>query len=74
MPQVNVRCTIDNCYFWHDGSVCGANEILVTSDEVGARYPQDVDVQQLSVILEDVGQTPADACQETCCKTFRPWH
>lgn len=71
MARVSVRCTVRNCHYFGAGNVCNASEILITSDEVGQRYPQDVDVQQLSTVLEDVGETPARHCEETCCKTFR---
>lgn len=71
MNQVTVRCTIDNCHYWRDGNVCDAKEILITSDMVGQRYSEAIDVQQLSTVLEEVGETPAHTCQETCCKTFR---
>lgn len=73
LQQVTVRCTVDNCYYWRDGNVCAANEILVTHDSVGQRYPEDVDVQHLSTVLREVGETPVQTCQETCCKTFRAW-
>jgi hypothetical protein len=72
LQQVTVRCTVDNCYYWRGGNVCDAKEILVTNDMVGQRYPGEVDVQHLSTVLEEVGETPVKSCQETCCKTFRP--
>jgi hypothetical protein len=69
--QVTVRCTIENCYYWARGNVCDAREILVTHDDVGARYPESMDAQQLSTILDQVGESSASGCLETCCKTFR---
>ncbi len=72
MNEVTVRCTVENCHYWGRGSVCDAREILVTSDQVAAKYPSHVDTQQLSTILEEVGETPAGTSEETCCKTFRP--
>ncbi len=71
MSQVTVRCTVDNCSYWGRGNVCDAREILITLDGVGARYPDRIDTQQLSTVLEEVGETPAAVCEETCCKTFR---
>ena len=71
MDQVTVRCTVDNCHYWGRGNVCDAREILVTSDRVAAKYPSHIDTQQLSSILEEVGETPARGSEETCCKTFR---
>jgi len=71
LSQVTVRCTVEDCHYWGRGNVCDAREILVTTDAVAGRYPQHVDVQQLSLVLEEIGETPAGSCQETCCKTFR---
>lgn len=69
--QLTVRCTVANCYFWDQGNVCGAKEILVTSDNVATSYSDSIDAQQLSMILEEVGETPTGSCEQTCCKTFR---
>ena len=71
MHELTVRCTIDNCHYWGQGNVCAAREILITSDRVGGRYPQHIDTQQLSTILDEVVETPASRCEETCCKTFK---
>jgi hypothetical protein len=35
------------------------------------RYPEGVDAPQTSLIIDDIGETPADSSQETACKTFR---
>jgi hypothetical protein len=72
LDQVTVRCTVDNCHYWGRGNVCDAREILVTSEQVARKYPANVDTQQLSAILEEVGETPTGSSEETCCKTFRP--
>lgn len=71
MPNVHVRCTVDNCSYWAQGNICDATEILITTDAVGERYPESLDASQLDVILSDVGQTPARSCLETSCKTFK---
>lgn len=71
MPQIEVYCTVQNCYFWKDDNLCGADKILITSDEVGAQFSQEVDAPQLQQILSEVGETPSESCMETCCKTFK---
>lgn len=71
MPQVQVYCTVNNCYFWRQANECGADKILITTDAVGSRYPESVDANDLSMILNEAGETPVGHCQETACKTFR---
>ncbi|HZK18296.1 MAG TPA: DUF1540 domain-containing protein [Clostridia bacterium] len=67
----DVHCTINNCKWWKMGNVCGASQILVTSDEIGEQYPDSVDVDQVSMLVEETGGgTPAGTCMHTCCKTF----
>lgn len=70
MPNVQVRCTVDNCYFWAHDNFCGADSILVTSDAAAQKYPESVDSQQTAMIVSEIGETPADHCRETACKTF----
>lgn len=71
MPQIEVYCTVQNCYFWKDNNLCAADKILITSDNVGAQFSQSVDVNALQQIVSEVGETPAQTCMETCCKTFK---
>lgn len=71
MPQVDVRCTVDNCTYWGQGNVCEATTILITSDAVGRRFPESVDAKDVDTILDTVGETPAQTCMETACKTFK---
>ncbi len=70
MPQVQVRCTVDNCYFWAHDNYCGADTILVTSDQAVEKYPESVDAGQTAMIVNEIGETPAQHCKETACKTF----
>ena len=72
MPQIEVFCTISNCHYWDEGNRCGADRILITADAVSDRYPDEVDAQDLSMIVDEVGTTPASSGMDTCCKTFRP--
>jgi hypothetical protein len=71
MPNVVVRCTVDNCTYWMDGNYCKADTILITSDAAGARYPEGVDAPQTNMIAEEMGETPANSCMDTACKTFK---
>lgn len=68
---ISVRCTVDNCYFWARDNYCGADTILVTTTEAVRRYPSGVDAPQANMIVNDMGQTPADRSTDTACKTFR---
>ncbi|MCY0878577.1 MAG: DUF1540 domain-containing protein [Firmicutes bacterium] len=70
MPRVQVRCTVDNCYFWTEDNYCNAESILITSDKAAQKYPESVDVSNTEMIVSEIGQTPAQNCEETACKTF----
>ena len=71
MPDVQVRCTVNNCYFWAQENYCGADSILVTSDRAAREYPESVDAAQTSMIVSEIGETPTQTCMETACKTFK---
>ncbi len=67
MPEV--RCTVNNCYFWEENNLCGADTILVISDDaVNTIGPLDEEVDEIGKI----GHTPARISKDTCCYTFRP--
>ncbi|AEW06186.1 protein of unknown function DUF1540 [Sulfobacillus acidophilus DSM 10332] len=70
MPQISVRCTVDNCYFWAPNNYCNAESILITSDAAARKYSEAVDVNQTEMIVSEIGETPASSCEETACKTF----
>lgn len=73
MPnKVEVYCTVNNCYWWAEGNHCDASKILITHDDVGADYPDSVDSPDVQMIVSERGETPAENCQATCCKTFTP--
>lgn len=69
-PQLEVYCTINNCQWWGNDNVCKASKILITHDMVGHKYPDEVDSPDLQMILDEVGESPAEDCMSTCCKTF----
>lgn len=71
-PKIEVYCTIDNCQWWAEGNVCHASVILITHDSIGEKYPESVDSRDLETILAENGETPAQSCMATCCKTFTP--
>lgn len=64
MPEV--RCTVNNCFYWEENNVCAADAILVMSDEAIGRLGQD------DMEVGEIGYTPARISKETCCYTFRP--
>lgn len=66
MPEV--RCTVNNCYYWDDGNVCVAESILVISDEALAR------IDKHDEEFGEIGGTPARLSKDTCCYTFRSKH
>lgn len=65
MPK-DVYCGISNCHYWKNNNRCGANEIMITSDTIGTAGPAAFDAPK----HQKLPQTPAENCQETCCKTF----
>ena len=71
VPQLTVRCTVNNCVFHVQDNYCGADTILITSDRAGRQYPDHVDAPETHMIVQEIGETPADTCMETACKTFR---
>jgi hypothetical protein len=72
MPQLEVYCTVSNCHYWADGNHCVAEKILITTDDIGRKYPEAADVGSAQDIVRQHGTTEAKSCMETCCKTFTP--
>lgn len=64
MPEV--RCTVNNCHYWEQNNVCGAEAILVISDEAVTRIGKE------DTEIGEIGYTPARLSKDTCCYTFRP--
>lgn len=62
----HIHCLIDNCHYWSQGNVCKANEIVVTSDQLGSSQPDRVDAR----MANQLPTARADSCMSTCCKTF----
>ncbi len=72
MPQVQVRCTVDNCYYWAEGNYCNADSILITSTDAAAKHSDSLQNQAMSALVNQIGETPAHHSVETACQTFRP--
>ncbi|MGI6318418.1 MAG: DUF1540 domain-containing protein [Firmicutes bacterium] len=64
MPSI--YCSVNNCHYWKKGNMCDANQIMITSDEIGSTFPDSIDAPD----HDQLEQTPVDSCMETCCKTF----
>ncbi len=71
MPQLEVYCTVCNCHYWAEGEHCTAEKILITTDRIGQLYPESLDAADTATVARQHGASEADACMETCCKTFR---
>ncbi len=69
MPsELEVRCTVSNCYFWQLENFCGADQILITSDHEVSQATQNMQSSGISAMVE----TPVAASRVTCCQTFQP--
>jgi len=62
----HIHCSVNNCHYWAQGNKCDAREVLVTSDQIGASYPDEFDCEQAAELVP----TPVDTCMASCCKTF----
>lgn len=62
----NIYCSISNCHYWKKSNKCGANQIMVTADDLGDMEPDSFDALDHA----EFDQTPVESCMETCCKTF----
>ena len=68
MDNQRILCSINNCHYWKQGNICGADCILVTSDSMSKNLPDQVDAPYAAQIT----QTPVGKSHESCCKTFVP--
>lgn len=64
MPE-NVRCTVSNCVYWDEGNRCGAETILITTNDKLRFRDDKMEIGALS-------ETLATTSTETNCKTFKP--
>lgn len=66
--QQHIHCSVSNCHYWVSGNMCHANEIMVTSDQLSASLPDNIDAPMAS----QISPTPVNTCMDSCCKTFVP--
>lgn len=71
MASVEVRCTVNNCYFWAQDNNCEAPEILVTADGASRRHGSTAGSTQTDTLVSQMGETPARDAVDTACHTFR---
>ncbi|NLY80290.1 MAG: DUF1540 domain-containing protein [Lysinibacillus sp.] len=66
MPNVEVNCTVTNCFFHKKGNVCGAEKILIDMDyrSKATEFASEIDFREV--------HEEARTSKETCCKTFKP--
>lgn len=68
MPNVEVNCTVSNCFFHKKGNVCGAEKILIDMDKnlenTSTEFASETDFHEIS--------EKAGTSKQTCCKTFKP--
>lgn len=72
MASVDVRCTVNNCYFWAKNDTCSADSILITADTAaddGARMA--FGSENHGHLAASMGDTPAQNMASTACHTFK---
>ncbi len=62
----SIRCSVNNCHYWKSSNICDADQIIVTSDSLGAAEPDSLDAPD----YRQFQATPVKNCMQTCCKTF----
>ena len=62
----HIHCIVNDCHYWQQGNMCVATEILVTTDQFGAKEPDSVDASAAKQLTPEA----AGSCMETCCKTY----
>lgn len=70
MPNVEVRCSVSNCFFHKKGNLCGAEKILIDTDSSRSRSRSSKDAEFASEF--NLSKEHAATSYETCCKTFKP--
>lgn len=63
MPNIEVKCTVENCFFHKVEDICGAEkiEINTNSKDMATEFSADFDA-----LIKKV----AEHSMDTCCKTF----
>ncbi|MCM3316615.1 DUF1540 domain-containing protein [Rummeliibacillus sp. G93] len=68
MPNVQVNCSVSDCFFHKVGNVCGASAINVDMDY----HSRDKDTEFATEFDFDKISEKANTSKDTCCKTFKP--
>lgn len=66
MPNVEVKCTVANCFFHAKGNVCGADRITIDMDQQSKYDTEFSDEINYKNRKEEAGKSA-----DTCCKTFK---
>lgn len=66
--MAKIMCSVNSCHYWSSGNICNASQILVTSDAMSKKQPDNVDAPTAG----NITGTPVNNCEDTCCKTFVP--
>lgn len=63
MPNIEVKCTVENCFFHKINDICGAEKIEINTEatERGTEFSADFDARI---------KKEASHSKDTCCKTF----
>jgi hypothetical protein len=62
----HIHCLVNDCHYWHQGNKCGANEIMVATDEFGSSQPDTID----ATMATQFAPMAAGSCMSTCCKSY----
>lgn len=67
MPNVEVRCSVSNCFFHKKGNLCGAEKILIDTDSKDHSKNE-----EFATEFDFSKKDYANKSHDTCCKTFKP--
>jgi hypothetical protein len=72
VAAINVKCTVNNCYFWAKDNMCSADSILITSDSATNDHPSmTFGQEEEGNLVQSIGNTPAHSITDTACHTFK---
>lgn len=67
MPNLEVKCTVSDCFFHAKGNFCGADKIEINMD------PQATKKDETEFASEFLfSSKKASTTTDTCCNTFKP--
>ncbi|WP_206831925.1 DUF1540 domain-containing protein [Alicyclobacillus fructus] len=68
--KVDVKCTVANCLFWHEGNECAAPSIMVSVGRSRRETSFREEFGRDFAVAERLDH--ARSSLETCCETFQP--